>query len=63
MKVFVEYTNRKGKRIFASDHGDPRVFPNREAAKQFIRNHPTAMPHAEVVSSEDDDDFATEDTK
>ncbi len=39
MKARIEYTNSKGKRVVLSDHNQPREFPNRRAATNYIRNH------------------------
>ncbi len=39
MKSNIEITSTKGKRVLVKASGTPRVFPNRAAASQYVRNH------------------------
>jgi hypothetical protein len=41
MKCCLEYRTAKGRRVLLrpDQKQPPRVFPNREAARQYVRNH------------------------
>ena len=52
MKSNIEYTNSKDKRVILKASGFPREFPNTEAAKQYIRNHPYLLQDPKPVEAE-----------